>query len=66
MGHWAPAIDGHKEPSNCAAWDATFYNYSDPTNAGHCNLPADQVYNPDTNPGGVRCTIASAACPTIT
>jgi hypothetical protein len=58
MAHWAPAIDGHKEPSDCAAWDATFYNYSDPTNAGHCNLPADQVYNPDTNPGGVRCTIA--------
>src|SRR4051812_30154913 len=58
MSHWAPAIDGHKEPSDCAAWDATFYNYSDPTNAGHCNLPADQVYNPDTNPGGVRCTIA--------
>src|SRR5262249_28637828 len=40
------------------AWDATFFNYSDPTQAGHCNLPADQVYNPDTNPGGVRCTIA--------
>src|SRR4051794_20025132 len=58
LSHWAPAIDGHKEPSDCAAWDATFYNYSDPTNAGHCNLPADQVYNPDTNPGGVRCTIA--------
>src|SRR3954454_14781259 len=58
MGPWVPAIDGHKEPSDCAAWDATFYNYSDPTNAGHCNLPADRVYNPDTNPGGVRCTIA--------
>ena len=58
MAHWAPSIDGHKEPSDCAAWDATFYNYSDPTNAGHCNLPADKVYNPDTNPGGVRCTIA--------
>ena len=58
LAHWAPAIDGHKEPSNCAAWDATFYGYTDPTNADHCNLPADQVYNPDTNPGGVRCTIA--------
>ncbi|MEY2425567.1 MAG: hypothetical protein QOI61_1139 [Actinomycetota bacterium] len=58
LGAWAPAIDGHKEPSDCAAWDATFYNYSDPTNAGHCNLDASLVYNPDTNPGGVRCTIA--------
>ena len=58
MGPWVPAIDGHKDPSDCAAWDATFYNYSDPTNASHCNLDASLVYNPDTNPGGVRCTIA--------
>ena len=56
--HWAPAIDGHKEPSNCAAWDATFYSYSDPTNADHCNLDPSLVYHPETNPGGVRCTIA--------
>lgn len=57
-GRWAPAIDGHKEPSNCAAWDATFYSYSDPTNADHCKLPKEQVYHPETNPGGTRCTIA--------
>ena len=54
---WSPAIDGHKEPSNCAAWYGTFYNYLDPTNAGHCALPAEQVYHPDTNPGGVRCSM---------
>jgi hypothetical protein len=58
LAHWSPAIDGHKDPSNCAAWYGTFYNYVDPTIADHCKLPAEQVYHPDTNPGGVRCTIA--------
>ena len=58
LARWMPAIDGHKEPSNCAAWDATFFSYSDPSNAGHCALPPEQVYHPETNPGGVRCTIA--------
>src|SRR5688500_10329609 len=58
MARWMPAIDGHKEPSNCAAWYGTFYNYLDPTLADHCKLPAEQVYHPETNPGGVRCTIA--------
>ena len=58
LSRWLPAIDGHKEPSNCEAWDATFFSYSDPTVASHCALPADQVYHPQNNPGGVRCTIA--------
>ena len=57
MGPWVPAVDGHKDPSDCAAWTATFFNNGDPTQAGHCNLPSSEVYNPDTNPGGVRCTI---------
>ena len=58
LARWMPSIDGHKEPSNCAAWDATFYTYVDPSNADHCKLPAEQVYQAETNPGGVRCTIA--------
>ena len=59
LGRWVPAIDGHKEPSNCAAWDATFYNYLDPTNAEPLQRSTPSlVYHPETNPGGVRCTIA--------
>jgi hypothetical protein len=57
LGRWVNGVDGHKDPSNCGAWDATFYNYLDPTNAGHCALDASLVYNPDTNPGGVRCSM---------
>ena len=58
LARWAPPIDGHKDPSACATWDALFYGYSDPTNADHCNLDASLVYDPETNPGGTRCTIA--------
>lgn len=29
----------------------------DPSNAAGCNLPQEEVYDPDTNPGGVRCTV---------
>ena len=29
----------------------------DPTNAIGCSLPAEQVYDPETNRGGVRCTL---------
>ena len=58
LAPWAPSIDGHKDPSVCAAWDVLFYGYVDPTNASHCNLDPSLVYHPQNNPGGVRCTIA--------
>jgi hypothetical protein len=58
LGAWSSGIDGHKDPSVCASWDALFYGYVDPTNADHCNLDAALVYHPETNPGGTRCTIA--------
>jgi len=48
---------GHKDLSVCQAWDATFAPVLDPSNEGSCDLPAAQVYDPATNPAGVRCTI---------
>src|SRR4051794_222825 len=54
---WVPAIDGHRDPSDCATWDATFWGAVDPGKASNCNLPEDQVYDPDTNPGGTRCAL---------
>jgi hypothetical protein len=54
---WVPAIDGHRDPSDCEAWDATFWGAVDPSKAANCNLPQDQVYDPDTNPTGVRCAL---------
>jgi hypothetical protein len=55
---WAPEIDGHKDPSDCAAWDALFYNIEDPTRGeANCQLTDDVVYNPDLRPSAVRCTL---------
>src|SRR3954468_2464335 len=54
---WVPDIDGHRDPSDCTAWDATFWGAVDPGKASNCNLPQDQVYDPDTNPNGTRCAL---------
>ena len=44
-------IDGHRDPSDCAAWDALFYGAGDPTQgADNCKLPHEQVYDPDDRP----------------
>jgi hypothetical protein len=59
---WTPlqiaAIEGHPNHVNSIVFDTVYWedlgNPSD-TCAG---VPADQSYNPDTNPGGVRCTLA--------
>ncbi len=50
-------VDGHFDSSDCVAWDATFAGAVDPKVASNCALPAADVYNPSTNPKGVRCSI---------
>ena len=54
---WVPSIDGHRDPSDCAAWDALFYNMQDPGKGENCKLPDDQVYDPVARPRAVRCNI---------
>ena len=54
---WVPSIDGHRDPSDCAAWDALFYNVEDPAREGNCFLPDEQTYDPVARPRAARCTI---------
>src|SRR3954470_13266471 len=54
---WVPAIDGHRDPSDCASWDALFYSVEDPANEGHCFLPDEQTYDAAARPTAVRCTL---------
>ena len=54
---WVPSIDGHRDPSDCAAWDALFYSIQDPAKETNCKLPDEQVYDPVARPRAVRCTI---------
>jgi len=56
-GAAATLADGHRDPSDCVAWDATFGNADNPTTAANCALPAADVYSPTSNPTGVRCTL---------
>ena len=51
------AVDGHRDASDCEAWEALFAGAFDPKKASNCNLPQSEVYDPKTNPRGVRCTI---------
>ncbi len=50
------AINGHGTPLFCAAWAATFLPLASPSVGCHGSIPAEAVYDPDTNPTGVRCT----------
>jgi hypothetical protein len=47
----------HPTTSICTNWQLTFVSASDPALAANCELPDGdpRVYNPVTNPGGVRC-----------
>jgi hypothetical protein len=56
------AVTGYLAPSTCHSfWDGPGLGYAktwfDPTNAAGCSLPAEEVYDPDSNPNGVRCTL---------
>ena len=54
---WVPQIDGHRDPSDCAMWDALFFGAGDPTKASNCELPSGTVYDPTARPTAVRCDI---------
>jgi hypothetical protein len=59
---WTPdqiaAVEGHPNHGNVIIFDTIYWNaLADPTN--HCaGVPASRVYDPQTRPGGVRCTLA--------
>ncbi len=59
---WTPeqrrAVNGHASPDTCTAWVTSFLATVDPTTG--CALPDDQVYDPEANPDGVRCTLTDS------
>lgn len=50
------AVDGHQFATSCLLFDLAFGSSWDPANAANCALPQEQVYHPESNPDGVRCT----------
>jgi len=54
---WAP-IEGHLTPVNAIAADEAFFKgVTDPANPDCVGVSAEQLYNAETNPGGVRCGV---------
>lgn len=49
------AVDGHA-PLGCKVWDVGFGRLLDPANPDSCGVPAESVYQPTSNPRGVRCS----------
>src|SRR5205823_2246249 len=67
-GKWAPgilwtpdqvaAVEGHPNHANAIIFDSVYWTLlADPT-SGCPGVPSSQDYNPQTNPAGVRCTLA--------
>lgn len=49
------AINGHLTAGTCSSWRDLFLGAVDPTDG--CSVDQAEVYDPDTNPDGVRCTL---------
>ena len=50
------AVTGHATSATCQSWSDLFLDAVNPSQGCGGQL-ADQVYDPDTNPDGVRCTL---------
>jgi hypothetical protein len=67
-GAWAPgvtwdpvsigAVEGHPNHVNSIVFDSVYWTDLGVPDDGCAGVPADQNYNAQSNPGGVRCTLA--------
>lgn len=51
------AINGHGSTSFCEAWAATFLPGVSPSEGCDGAVPEEEVYDADSNPDGIRCTL---------
>lgn len=54
------AINGHASPATCQTWAASFLPAIDPSTGCDPKIPAEEVYDAERNPGGLRCTLQDA------
>jgi uncharacterized tannase-like protein DUF6351 len=59
---WDPAsiaaVEGHPNHVNSIVFDSVYWTSLGDPDDGCPGVPAEDTYNADTNPGGVRCTLA--------
>ncbi len=54
------AINGHATSKTCQTWSDTFLPAIDPTVGCDPKIPKAKLYDPATNPSGLRCTLQDA------
>lgn len=58
---WSPAaiaaVEGHPNHVNSIVFDSVYWTDLGVPDDGCVGVPEEQVYNAETNPGGVRCTL---------
>lgn len=54
------AVAGHASARTCQTWADTWLDTIDPTVGCDPKIAADAIYDPATNPGGLRCTLQDA------
>ena len=52
------AVSGYGAWGSCVNWDLAFASRGNATEACPPAIPVQYLYNPATNPGGIKCTIA--------
>jgi hypothetical protein len=52
------AVSGFRSYSSCVSWDATFASRVTATDSCDPSIPANLLWNPVTNPRGVKCSAA--------
>jgi hypothetical protein len=52
------AVSGYGAWGSCVNWDLAFASRGNATEACPPAIPAQYLYNPTTNPGGIKCTTA--------
>jgi hypothetical protein len=66
-GDWTAAemaaASGYRTFANCVAWDVSFANRFNPTEACPPAIPVAERYHPVTNPTGLRCTVPDYMAP---
>jgi hypothetical protein len=50
------AASGYGSFGSCVSWDVSFASRGNPTEACPPAIPPEFLYNPTTNPGGIKCT----------
>jgi Tannase-like family of unknown function (DUF6351) len=50
------AASGYRAFGSCVSWDTSFASRGNPTEACPPAIPVEFLYNPTTNPGGIKCT----------